>query len=97
MIGPFEILMIFFVVLLFFGGRKIPEVARGLGKALGEFNKAKDDIGGALKVESPYPAEFADKSLRKKLKSSEKESKKDKSKKGKKDKKKNKKKDKKKK
>ena len=88
MIGPMEIMLIFFVVLLIFGGRKIPEVARGFGKALGEFNKAKDDIGDSLKVESPYPAKFADKSLKKKLKAAAaeddengKKSKKDKSKK----------------
>ena len=61
MIGPTEIMLIFFVVLLIFGGRKIPELARGLGKAMGEFNKAKDDIGDSLKVDSPYPAEFAGK------------------------------------
>lgn len=32
------------VVLLLFGAKKIPEVARGLGKGLNEFKKATDDI-----------------------------------------------------
>lgn len=93
MIGPTEIMLIFFVVLLIFGGRKIPELARGLGKAMGEFNKAKDDIGDSLKTDSPYPAEFAakpdqdkkkDKSKDKKKKDKKKKSKDEKSKKDKK-------------
>ncbi len=48
MIGHWEILLIFLVVLLFFGGRKIPEIARGLGKGLREFKKAKDEIADSL-------------------------------------------------
>jgi len=32
------------VVLLLFGGKKIPELAKGLGKGIREFNDAKDDI-----------------------------------------------------
>jgi sec-independent protein translocase protein TatA len=71
MIGPTEIMLIFFVVLLIFGGRKIPELARGLGKAMGEFNKAKDDISDSLKTDSPYPAEFAAKPSKKKNKKKE--------------------------
>jgi sec-independent protein translocase protein TatA len=65
-IGSTEILLIFLVVLLFFGGRKIPEVARGLGKALGEFKKARDDFGkavedGAKEGEKAATAKDADK------------------------------------
>jgi sec-independent protein translocase protein TatA len=44
MLGYQELLIIFVLVLLFFGGKKIPEVARGLGKGLKEFKKAKDGI-----------------------------------------------------
>ena len=44
MIGAWEIILIFLVILLIFGGKKIPEIARGLGKGLREFKKAKDDI-----------------------------------------------------
>lgn len=44
MIGAWEIVLIFLVILLIFGGKKIPEIARGLGKGLREFKKAKDDI-----------------------------------------------------
>ena len=39
-----DLLLIFLIVLLFFGGKKIPEVARGLGKGLREFKKAKDGL-----------------------------------------------------
>ncbi len=41
--GP-ELLFIFFIVLLLFGAKKLPELARGLGKSLGEFKKAKDEF-----------------------------------------------------
>ena len=38
--GAWEILIILGVVLLFFGGRKIPELMRGLGKGVKEFKDA---------------------------------------------------------
>ncbi|MFW5997096.1 MAG: Sec-independent protein translocase subunit TatA/TatB [Lentisphaeria bacterium] len=43
-IGPPELIVIFLIVLLLFGGRKIPEIAKGLGRGMREFKKAKDDI-----------------------------------------------------
>ncbi len=39
-----EIVIVFVVVLLLFGSKQIPEVARGLGKGMREFKKATDDI-----------------------------------------------------
>ncbi len=42
-IGWQEILLIFLIVLLFFGARRLPEVARSLGKAINELKKAKND------------------------------------------------------
>ena len=48
MIGHWEILIIFIIILLLFGGKKIPEVARGLGKGLREFKKAKKDVTDSL-------------------------------------------------
>ena len=39
-----ELLVIFCVVLLFFGARRIPEIARALGKASREFKNARDGI-----------------------------------------------------
>jgi len=41
MIGPWQIVLIVLVVLLLFGGKKIPELMRGLGKGVREF---KDGI-----------------------------------------------------
>ncbi len=41
--GP-EWIIIFVVVLLLFGAKKIPELARGLGKSMGEFKKARDEF-----------------------------------------------------
>ena len=38
-----EILLIAFVILLLFGGKKIPELVRGLGKGVREFKRGKDD------------------------------------------------------
>lgn len=46
--GP-EIFVILFVVLLLFGGRKIPELMRGLGKGIKEFNSARATIESEIK------------------------------------------------
>lgn len=44
MIGPWQIALLVVVVLLLFGGRKIPELMRGLGGGIKEFkNAVKDD------------------------------------------------------
>ena len=43
-IGPWQIVLIVLVVLLLFGGRKIPELMRGLGSGIKEFkNATKED------------------------------------------------------
>ena len=42
MIGPWQIVLIVVVILLLFGGRKIPELMRGLGRGVKEF---KEGIG----------------------------------------------------
>lgn len=44
-IGPTEIILIILVVVLLFGGRKIPELMRGIGQGMKEFKKAKDTDG----------------------------------------------------
>ncbi len=44
-IGGQELLLIALVVLLFFGGRKIPELMRGLGKGVKSFKEGMNGIG----------------------------------------------------
>jgi len=43
-IGGWEILIIILLILIFFGAKKIPELAQGLGKGIKEFRKAARDI-----------------------------------------------------
>nr|WP_294875912.1 twin-arginine translocase TatA/TatE family subunit [uncultured Pedobacter sp.] len=43
-LGTQEILVILVVVLLLFGGKKIPELMSGLGKGIREFNNGKDGV-----------------------------------------------------
>ena len=40
MVGVWQIVVIIFVILLLFGGKKIPELMKGLGQGLQEFKKA---------------------------------------------------------
>ncbi len=47
LIGPIggpEMIMIFVVILLLFGAKKLPELARGVGKSMGEFKKAREEF-----------------------------------------------------
>jgi sec-independent protein translocase protein TatA len=47
LIGPIggpEMIMIFIVILLLFGAKKLPELARGVGKSMGEFKKAREEF-----------------------------------------------------
>ena len=46
--GP-EMLVIMFAILLLFGGKKIPELMRGIGKGIREFNAARSTIESELK------------------------------------------------
>ena len=43
-IGMPEMVMIFILILLLFGPKKLPELARGLGKSMGEFKKARNEF-----------------------------------------------------
>ena len=42
--APQHLIFILLIVVLLFGGKKIPELMRGLGKGIREFNDAKNDI-----------------------------------------------------
>ena len=42
--GGSEWIIIFIIVLLLFGAKKLPELARGLGKSMGEFKRAREDF-----------------------------------------------------
>lgn len=42
--GGMEVLIILMVILLFFGAKRIPELARGIGQGINEFRKASDEI-----------------------------------------------------
>ncbi len=54
-LGAPEIILILVVVLLMFGGKKIPEMMRGLGKGMKEFKDAKDGVAESLEPQ-PIPA-----------------------------------------
>ena len=43
-LGMGELLIIMFVVLILFGGKKIPEIAKNLGKGISEFKKGVNDL-----------------------------------------------------
>ena len=42
--GPTEMLIVLFIVVLLFGAKKLPELAKGLGKAKNEFQKASNEV-----------------------------------------------------
>ncbi len=62
--GP-DMLIIFLIVLIMFGAKKLPELAKGLGQAVKEFSKAKEDVTtelhrvGQVDVPSYHHAEHA--------------------------------------
>ena len=64
-IGFQELLLIFLVVLILFGARRIPDIAQGLGKGIREFKKAvkdtKDEISKIDKSEPSEPDKIEDK------------------------------------
>jgi len=51
-LGGWEILLIILVLLIFFGAKKIPELARGLGRGIREFKDATKEIKDEIEEES---------------------------------------------
>ena len=60
-LGGLEIVVIMFVALMLFGGEKLPEFARGLGRAIREFKKATSGVEEEIKkaMEAPPPLQPA--------------------------------------
>ena len=48
--GPTEIVLILAIIVMLFGASKIPDLARSLGGAMGEFKKAKIDVEKELQI-----------------------------------------------
>jgi sec-independent protein translocase protein TatA len=50
-LGGGELLLIGLAILLFFGGKKLPELMRGLGKGIREFQDAKNEVKDQINKE----------------------------------------------
>ncbi|MEM2126968.1 MAG: twin-arginine translocase TatA/TatE family subunit [Candidatus Bathyarchaeia archaeon] len=64
-IGTGELLVILFIVLLLFGGRKLPELARSLGRAVREYQKAMSGASEEASEEETKGKAQTDEELRK--------------------------------
>lgn len=49
--GGYEWILIILAIVLLFGGKKIPELMKGLGKGMNEFKKAREDVKDSLNDE----------------------------------------------
>lgn len=54
-IGAQEVLLIFLIILLLFGSRRIPEVGRSLGKGIREFKAAARELGESAQLDDDKP------------------------------------------
>jgi sec-independent protein translocase protein TatA len=52
LMGP-DVMVILLIVLLLFGAKKLPELARGMGRAVKEFSAARDEIEKGLSPSGP--------------------------------------------
>ncbi len=54
-VGPLELVILLSIVLLFFGAKRIPELARALGKGTREFRKSASEAAEGLREQSELP------------------------------------------
>lgn len=54
-LGMWEVLLIFLVILVLFGAKKIPELARGMGKGIREFKEATSDVQREIETAANAP------------------------------------------
>ena len=54
-VGPWQVVLIVAIVLLMFGGKKIPELMKGLGKGMKEFKQATKEDPEAEKSDDSKP------------------------------------------
>ena len=54
--GHWELLILFVIILLIFGAKRIPEMAQGLGKGIKEFRKAMRDVQDEIDINAPSGA-----------------------------------------
>lgn len=59
--GASEIIIIALIILLLFGGKKIPELMKGIGKGVSNFKKGLNDIEDEIKKPVDEPAKKEDK------------------------------------
>jgi sec-independent protein translocase protein TatA len=55
LVGP-DMMVVLLIVLLLFGAKKLPELARGMGRAVKEFSAARDEIEKGLNQSGPTSA-----------------------------------------
>jgi sec-independent protein translocase protein TatA len=60
MIGPWQIVLIGAIILLMFGGRKIPELMKGLGKGMKEFKDASKGVADEDEESDKEPEKLKD-------------------------------------
>lgn len=59
--GHWELLIIFLLILLIFGARRIPDMAQGLGKGIKEFRKAMHDVQEEIDINASPPVRSGNK------------------------------------
>ena len=78
-IGPPELIVIFLIILILFGAKRLPELARSLGRSINEFKSATQNIKNDLDVSTDEPP-ISEKSASQKDKKNESVAKKEKEK-----------------